>query len=145
MITIKTCVRNILENSSFIASSVNPDEAVHGRGYVARLSGSTAEMLSMWFIMMAGHRVFTYENNELKLTFNPILPGWFFNEASEVQFRFLSKVDVTYHNPKKSNTYGDDGAKTYKIILTTTKEEVVEIDGSIISGIYAQGGKRRKS
>jgi len=136
--------RNILENSSFIASSVNPDEAVHGRGYVARLSGSTAEMLSMWFIMMAGHKIFTYENNELKLTFNPILPGWLFNEESEVQFRFLSKVDVTYHNPKKTNTYGDDGVKTYKIILTTIKEEVVEIEGSIIRGIHAQAVREGK-
>ncbi|MGV8981086.1 cellobiose phosphorylase [Clostridium sp.] len=136
--------RNILENSSFIASSVNPDEAVHGRGYVARLSGSTAEMLSMWFIMMAGHEIFTCENNELKLNFNPILPGWFFNEASEVQFRFLSKADVTYHNPKKINTYGDNGVKTYKIILTTIKEEVVETDGSVISGIYAQAVREGK-
>ncbi|MGH4119595.1 hypothetical protein [Clostridium sp.] len=124
--------RNILENSSFIASSVNPDEAVHGRGYVARLSGSTAEMLSMCFIMMAGHKVFTYEHNELKLTFKPILPGWFLIEANEVQFRFLSKVDVTYHNSKKTNTYGDDGAKIYKIILTTIKEEVVEIEAVFI-------------
>ena len=32
--------RSLLENSSFIASSVHPDAALHGRGYVARLSGS---------------------------------------------------------------------------------------------------------
>lgn len=35
--------RSTLENSSFIASSVNPDESMHGRGFVARLSGTTAE------------------------------------------------------------------------------------------------------
>ena len=46
--------RSTLENSSFIASSVNPDPHVHGRGFVARLSGSTAEFLSMWITMMAG-------------------------------------------------------------------------------------------
>ncbi len=51
-------------NHPFIASSVNPDPLTHGRGYVARLSGSTAEMLSIWFIMMAGDKVFSYKNIE---------------------------------------------------------------------------------
>ncbi|MBR6299616.1 MAG: cellobiose phosphorylase, partial [Clostridia bacterium] len=47
--------RSILENSSFIASSVNPDPDTHGRGYVGRLSGSTAEMLSLWKMMFVGN------------------------------------------------------------------------------------------
>ena len=43
--------RSILENSSFIASSANPDESLHGKGFVARLSGSTVEFLNMWVEM----------------------------------------------------------------------------------------------
>ena len=39
--------RSTLENSSFIASSVNPNPDIHGRGFVARLSGSTTEMLPL--------------------------------------------------------------------------------------------------
>ncbi|WP_203636793.1 cellobiose phosphorylase, partial [Thermobrachium celere] len=35
--------RSPLENSSFIASSANVDESIHGTGFVARLSGATAE------------------------------------------------------------------------------------------------------
>ena len=39
--------RSILENSSFLASSANPDESIHGRGFVARLSGSTVEFMDI--------------------------------------------------------------------------------------------------
>ncbi|MFA6379369.1 MAG: hypothetical protein WCX16_06285, partial [Candidatus Omnitrophota bacterium] len=39
--------RSILENSSFIASSAHEDPEIHGRGYVARLSGATAEFVHM--------------------------------------------------------------------------------------------------
>ena len=35
--------RSVLENSSFIVSSAHPDASLHGTGFVARLSGSTAE------------------------------------------------------------------------------------------------------
>ncbi len=38
--------RSIYENSSFIASSRNPNPSCRGRGFVARLSGSTIEFIS---------------------------------------------------------------------------------------------------
>lgn len=37
--------RSVLENSSFIASSVNPNPKLHGQGFVARISGTTAEFI----------------------------------------------------------------------------------------------------
>ena len=40
--------RSPLENSSFLVSSAHPDEKLHGAGFVARLSGSTAEFLEIW-------------------------------------------------------------------------------------------------
>ena len=130
--------RSTLENSSFIASSVNPDEETHGRGYVARLSGSTAEFLSMWFLIMAGEEVFTYENEELVLTLSPILPSWLFNEDGEVSFKFLGKTMVTYHNPKKLNTYGTESVKTSEIHMVKTNGETIVVKGSRICGIYAR-------
>jgi hypothetical protein len=136
--------RSTLENSSFIASSVNPDEAVHGRGFVARLSGSTAEMLSIWFIMMAGKKVFTYENGQLELELSPILPAWLFDEEGKVSFRFLGKTDVTYHNPKKLNTYGENKVIAEKIIITTHDNEIVELKGSIIKEEYAKAIRNGK-
>ncbi|MBU1913066.1 MAG: hypothetical protein KKB22_06015, partial [Candidatus Omnitrophica bacterium] len=60
--------RSIFENSSFIVSSAFPDAKMHGRGFVARLSGSTAEMLSIWLLMSAGKEpFFLNEKGELNL------------------------------------------------------------------------------
>lgn len=129
--------RSILENSSFIASSVNPDESLHGRGFQARLSGSTSEVLSMWFIMMAGKKAFTYENGELKLNLSPILSADFFSEEGKAGFKFLGNTEVTYYNPKKADTYGDNGVKVERVILTTTQGETVEILGNTIGAPYA--------
>ncbi len=50
--------RSILENASFICSSAFYDESRHGRGYYARLSGSTAEFVHMWLLMVIGGRPF---------------------------------------------------------------------------------------
>lgn len=91
--------RSPLENSSFIATSNNPDKKNHGRGFVARLSGSTAEMLSMYTYMFLGHHPFTFENGELKLTFKPILSKDFFKDK-KVKFTFYG-AQITYYNNGK--------------------------------------------
>lgn len=128
--------RSTLENSSFIASSVNPDEEVHGQGFVARLSGSTAEMLSMWFTMMVGHKCFEYNNGELTLKFNPILPSWMFNN-NKVSFNFLGTTKVTYHNSKNLNTFGENKAniESYEIVYKNGK--VIIVGGDTIKAEVA--------
>jgi hypothetical protein len=118
--------RSILENSSFIASSENPDSQVHGRGYVARLSGSTTEVLSMWIFMFMGERIFTNENGTLKLNFCPKLPGWFFDDKGEVTFNLLSGCMVTYINKSHKDTYGENAAKIRRIVISSTGEESEE-------------------
>jgi len=130
--------RSTLENSSFIASSVNPDESMHGRGFVSRMSGSTAEMLSMWFLMMAGKDVFSFENGELKLELKPVLPSWLFDEQGLISFKFLGNTLVNYINPKKQNTFGTDGVKPYKYKLTDCQGQVLEFEDSFIIGQYAK-------
>ena len=114
--------RSTLENSSFLASSVNPNEDIHGRGFVARLSGSTTEMISMWIEMFMGGKVFTYEDGKLVLHFEPKIANWLFDEG-KVTFRLLSNCDITYVNNTGKNTYGDDAAVVSK----------VEINGEIVS------------
>ncbi|MGG2994090.1 cellobiose phosphorylase [Paenibacillus macerans] len=130
--------RSTLENSSFIATSVNPDPATHGRGYVARLSGSTAEFLSMWTAMMAGKHVFRMNGNELVLAFNPLLPGWLFDERGEISFRFLGTTDVTYVNPQKKNTYGPDRAEIRRLTVLEQGGARTVIDGPVIAGPLAE-------
>ncbi len=110
--------RSILENSSFLASSANPDSSVHGQGFVARLSGSTVEMLSMWLGMFLGEGGFTFEEGKLGFTLAPRLSGDMFDESGEASFMLLGSCKVTYHNESGKNTYGEDGVKVCRMELT---------------------------
>ncbi len=95
--------RSILENSSFIASSANPNEKIHGRGFVARLSGSTAEFLHMWQVMMLGEEPFKMEKGELILNFTPALPAYLIGEDKIVKCQFLGDIEVVYHLTQKKD------------------------------------------
>jgi len=119
-----------LENSSFIASSINPDPFVRGQGYVARLSGSTAEMLSLWTIMMAGKRILVLKDGELTLNLKPALHKSFFVDG-KVSFTLFGKTQVTYINKsglstfdKKSNItgYEVDGKSVASVSGTLAKD-----------------------
>ncbi len=89
--------RSPLENSSFIASSANPDESIHGRGFVARLSGSTAEFLQIWQLMFFGEKPFFLEDGALRLGFAPYVPAYLMPEHGVVEAMFLGNIPVVYH------------------------------------------------
>lgn len=88
--------RSPLENVSFIASSANPDPAVHGRGFVARLSGSTAEFLNMWQLMFFGADPFRMADGKLTLEFAPFIPAYLMPENGIVEAVFLGHIPVVY-------------------------------------------------
>ena len=100
--------RSILENSSFIASSANPDPATHGRGFIARLSGATAEALSIWCILMTGGRPFVMKKGQLRFELYPKLPAWLFDQNGEVGFTMLGQTEFCIVNPEKRDTYTPD-------------------------------------
>lgn len=93
----ETYGRSLLENSSFIASSVNPNSRIHGKGFVARLSGSTAEFLQIWQIMMFGNNPFYLEDGELKLEFKPFIPKYLTGDSKMIKAAFLGHTEVVYH------------------------------------------------
>jgi hypothetical protein len=98
--------RSPLEAASFIVSSAFPDKKLHGQGFLARLSGSTAEFLSMWAIMFAGAEPFSLDKTgDLQLALQPILPGWLFPSNGEVSFTFLGTTLVTYVNEHQKDTW----------------------------------------
>jgi hypothetical protein len=134
--------RSTLENSSFIATGGNPDPGVHGRGFVARLSGSTAEFLSMWRVMMAGKKAFSMVDGELALTLSPALPGWLFDEHGELSFTFLGSTSVTYSNPRRANTFGEERAVIKGLTLKYRNDTVVEIEGALLRGTHAEDLRR---
>ena len=124
--------RSIYENVSFIASSANPNPAFHGRGFVARLTGSTIEFLSMWQLMFFGKTPFTLDadTGALTLQFAPMLPARLIPENGQVSAMFLSSTRVTYVIPGA----GD-------LIPGTYQTEKIEMDGktygSVLSGADA--------
>lgn len=151
--------RSILENSSFIASSAHEDPEFHGRGFVARLSGTTAEFVHMWLMVNAGVKPFLLDRQgKLTLEFKPILPGWLFTKKETVitclgknknwlqvvlpkntyAFNFLGSTLVVYHNPKRQDTFAKKGIRTKRISLTYCDSKKAEIDSAVISSQLAR-------
>ena len=128
--------RSTLENSSFLVSSAHPDELLHGAGFVARLSGASAEFLSMWRLMMAGAQPFFVQKNQLCLALKPILPGWFFNLDGTVSFQFLGRTPVTYHNPSRRDTF-DSQAVIRSISLQPNQGCAIELAVEVVPAPYA--------
>jgi hypothetical protein len=129
--------RSLLENSSFIASSANPDEKIHGKGFVARLSGSTVEFLHMWQIMMFGKCPFTFQEKVLRLQFNPLIPDYLIGEAKTVEVTFLGSIQVIYQLPDQ-NTITPENARIASYQIFTKAGEVVTIDSEAIEGELVQ-------
>lgn len=130
--------RNPLENSSFIVTSSNLDKSKHGTGFVARLSGSTAEMLSMWRYMFLGKNIFTYED-ELIFKLEPKLHQSFFKE-NIVKTNLFKDIEITYHIDQLSNTYDDE---VYKYEISDDKETLI-VMGSTIKGDLAEAIRNKK-
>jgi hypothetical protein len=130
--------RSPLENSSFLVSSAHPDESLHGAGFVARLSGATAEFLSIWTTMMAGQRPFFLKNGELCLAFSPTLPGWLFDRDGRLTYTFLGCVRVTYHNYDKRDVFPNNGVSARAVILHLADQRQIEFTEGIIGEPYAQ-------
>ena len=89
--------RSPLENVSFLASSANPDPSVWGQGFVARLSGSTAEFLHIWQLMFFGPAPFRWEGDSLRLVFEPAVPDYLMPGDGVIEAAFLGGVRVIYH------------------------------------------------
>ena len=118
--------RATTENSSFLASSVNPDPSVVGQGFVARLSGSTAEAISMWIQMFIGSQGFEMNEQGLKFTFDPKLSYEFFDENGKIVYKLFNTTKVTLINKTGKNTYG-----TEKALISGIK-----VDGQDLEELY---------
>jgi hypothetical protein len=128
--------RSPLENSSFLASSAHPDPALHGAGFVARLSGATAEFLSMWQLMMLGRQPFFLQDGGLHLAFRPALPGWLFPPNGRLSFRFLGSCQVTYSNPSHGDTWNLEQAGSRAVV--TLKDGLrIELASATLPPPYA--------
>jgi len=144
--------RSILQNSSFIVSSAHEDKKLHGQGFVARLSGSTAEFIHMWLLMNLGLNPFQLDDQgRLTLRFDPLLPSWLFTHqadgsfpARSYSFKLFAKILVTYHNPRLKDTFGPQAVKAQKIVLTYPNRKTLEIAGGLLGESYAMDVREGK-
>jgi hypothetical protein len=121
--------RSTLENSSFIASSANPNPNIHGRGFVARLSGSTAEFIDMYEIMMFGRSIFTYSESEgLIFAPKPLIPSYLIGDDLTIRTRLLGTTEVIYRLPSKKDYIPGKYSVTG-----------INADGKLTSGSYISG------
>ena len=143
--------RSILENSSFIASSDCPDPQARGRGFVARLSGTTAEFIHIWLLLTAGKRPFRVHGGRLTFTLEPSLPaGWFTEQPVEARWNekelripekafacaLLGTILLVYHNPSGKNTYGPGAVRPVKYVLDNERTVVApELSGPVVEDI----------
>ncbi len=150
--------RSILENSSFLVSSAHPDQDMHGNGFVARLTGSTTEFLTMWLLMCVGEKPFKADKKDgIYFELNPVLPAWLFTrEESSSSFYFpdgrkeevklpkdtfacclLGGTLLVYSNPKRRDTFGKNAVRPTAITLKKKNKEEISLKGAIIPSSIA--------
>lgn len=95
--------RSNTENVSFIVSSLNPEPKLWGRGFVARLSGSTAEFLQMWQLMLFGPQPYIETEHGLALSFRPAIPAYLIDNNHEIRAAFARNSIVKYHFSSKED------------------------------------------
>ena len=133
----ETYGRSPLENSSFLVSSANFNEKIHGKGFVARLSGSTAEFLQMWELMMNGEKLFTMQDGVLTFKLAPAIPAYLVKDDGKVEATLFGKIKVVYNcGGKRDLIPGQYAVKSYALSMEdgTTKQ----VDAAYISGEPAE-------
>lgn len=124
--------RSPLENSSFIVSSANRNEKLHGKGFVARLSGSTAEFIQMWQIMMFGPRPFYMEEDRLKLRIMPMFPAYLIGEERKIRAAFLGRTPVVFHLAEKKDFI--PGSYNIKVKIMHRDNCAEEFENGVMTG-----------
>jgi hypothetical protein len=145
--------RNPVENSSFLVSSgfaIDPRQ--HGRGCVARLSGSTVEFLHLWTHLFLGPNPFVYEAGRLLFRPRPVLSKPFFSPeektvkpfgvtetlpAASVACALFGDSLLVYLNPARRDTYGADAVKPCGFQLYGRDGSVQTLQGPQLEGDIA--------
>jgi len=127
--------RSPLENSSFLATSSNPDPKKRGQGFYARLSGSTSEIVSMWRLMFIGETLFSMKNDQLSFQLEPNLPASFFKNDM-VETTLFGSIKVVYHNKGLFDTFLPE-IGIGKYVVTLLSKQTQTIFGRSVEGQLA--------
>ncbi len=161
---VERFARSPIENISFMVSSRHPRPAYHGRGFLPRSSGTTAEVLQTLLIASFGETPYRVEDGELVLRFQPALAGWLFTEQAETREIVgidgsVQRVDlppdsfsamlhgevlVTYVNPSRKDTFGPDAARVSEIERVDSDGGSKTIRGDALRGEDACAVRQRR-
>jgi hypothetical protein len=146
--------RNPAESSSFlVGSGFTADSRQHGRGCVARLSGSTVELLHLWIHLFLGPAPFAFESESLVFRPEPLLSNSFFTaqEQSVDPFGFqevlpagsaacalLGSTLLVYINPMRRDTFGHGGVAPRRYRLYRQEGEAQTVEGRQLQGREAE-------
>ncbi len=155
----ETYGRSPAENSSFLVSEAYPDKSIVGRGFMARLSGATAEFIHMWVLMTSGEKPFRVNaRGELEAVLSPALPAWLFTTkpqplalpadggpsqthdvpAGAFAFVFLGRTAVIYRQAgSPRDTFGPNAAKIESLHLTYDDGTEADLTGPTIPEPHA--------
>jgi hypothetical protein len=135
--------RSPLENSSFIATSNNPDASKHGQGFYARLSGSTSEVLSMWKHLFFGRHLFQVKQNQLEFSVRPSLPVSYF-KSGVVRTTLFSNIAIAIHYQGQLPTYDPQVEVDYYLLYSNAQGTPIRVNGPKITGDFAQAIRRQE-
>ncbi|WP_031438254.1 hypothetical protein [Methylobacter tundripaludum] len=146
--------RNPVENSSFLVSSgfaIDPRQ--HGRGCVARLSGSTVEFLHLWTHLFLGPAPFVFEEGKLLFRPAPVLSKTFFSTSEQCANPFgfeetlpegsaacalLGTTLLVYINHERQNTFGDAAVRPCRYQLHGRDGSMQTLEGPHLEGQTAE-------
>jgi len=146
--------RNPVENSSFLVSSgFAIDSRQHGRGCVARLSGSTVEFLHLWTHLFLGPAPFVFEEGKLLFRPAPVLSKTFFSTSEQCANPFgfeetlpegsaacalLGTTLLVYINHERQDTFGDSAVRPCSYLLHGRDGSMRTVEGPHLEGQTAE-------
>jgi hypothetical protein len=146
--------RNPVENSSFLVSSgFSVDPRQHGRGCVARLSGSTVEFMHLWTHLFLGPNPFVFEQGKLLFKPAPVLAKSLFSTAARTVKPFgaeeilpadsaacalLGTTLLVYINPENQDTFGDAAVRPCRYLLHGRDSSMQTVEGYHLEGQNAE-------
>ena len=145
--------RSTTENVSFIVSSgFAIDAREHGRGCVARLSGSTVEFLHLWTHLFLGATPFAWEREQLVFRPQPALSRDFFSTTARqaqalgngavlpqnsAACALLGHTLLVYTNPQRLDTFGAHAATPWRFTLHGNDGSVRTVQARQLEGAEA--------
>ncbi|GAX24271.1 hypothetical protein FisN_4Lh026 [Fistulifera solaris] len=139
--------RSVIEASSFIVSSAFEDPSLQGRGFLARLSGTTTEFLSIWTLLMIGPTPFFTNpaTSAIEMHLLPALPRWLFLDYNDgkpprVSFKLFGSITITYFHQRGTEDLYRIAPSSYQVTLRD--DSTFNISGSVIPASLADKVRR---